>query len=282
MADYTPKILETDEDVLKTVLIHARDLDDAWHQCLAALVRGNGYVYKISKGSYENVEWRLEFDHIVVNVADPGKRPIVPITRELVPPPTDMKYVESVYLNKLVTTERGSGEDYTYGERNVAPAKFLEEVINGPFKLKKGFEDLNQMIKVVEDFTTKGHESNQEVIQIASPLDLWKKDPPCLRKIFCRVRYGKLHFITDWRSWDLWGGMPSNLAGLQLVKEFMAEQIGVRDGGMIADSQGLHLYSQSWEAVANEIQIPIERWKARNCDDIKKIYDRYSHQDKSL
>ena len=56
-----------------------------------------------------------------------------------------------------------------------------------------------------------------------------------------------LHFILYFRSWDLWGGFPSNLGGLQLVKQYMAEEIGVDDGEMVAVSKGLHLYEYSWE-----------------------------------
>ena len=74
------------------------------------------------------------------------------------------------------------------------------------------------------------------------PSDIKLDDPPCLRIIDTRVRYGKLHFILYFRSWDLWGGFPSNLGGLQLVKQYMAEEIGVEDGEIIAVSKGLHLY----------------------------------------
>ena len=62
-----------------------------------------------------------------------------------------------------------------------------------------------------------------------------------------RVRYGKLHFILYFRSWDLWGGFPSNLGGLQLVKQYMAEEIGIEDGEIIAVSKGLHLYDYVWD-----------------------------------
>jgi thymidylate synthase len=79
------------------------------------------------------------------------------------------------------------------------------------------------------------------------PSDIKLADPPCLRLIDTRVRYGKLHFILYFRSWDLWGGFPSNLGGLQLVKQYMAEEIGVRDGEMIAASKGLHLYEYAWD-----------------------------------
>ena len=43
------------------------------------------------------------------------------------------------------------------------------------------------------------------------------------------------------------GGFPSNLGGLQLVKQYMAEEIGVGDGEIIAVSKGLHLYDYAWD-----------------------------------
>jgi len=71
--------------------------------------------------------------------------------------------------------------------------------------------------------------------QVAHPTDVLLKDPPCLRSIFTRIQYGKLHFIIYFRSWDLWGGFPANLAGIQQMKEY------------IASSKGLHLYNYVWE-----------------------------------
>jgi thymidylate synthase len=62
-----------------------------------------------------------------------------------------------------------------------------------------------------------------------------------------RVRYGKLHFMLYFRSWDLWAGFPSNLAALQMVKEWMAKEIGVEDGEIMASSKGLHLYDYAWD-----------------------------------
>jgi thymidylate synthase len=54
----------------------------------------------------------------------------------------------------------------------------------------------------------------------------------CLRGVDTAIKYGKLHFSIHFRSWNLWNGLPANLACLQMVKEYMAEQIGVEDGEM--------------------------------------------------
>jgi thymidylate synthase len=62
-----------------------------------------------------------------------------------------------------------------------------------------------------------------------------------------RVREGRLNFVVYFRSWDLWAGFPSNLAAIQLLKEYMAGEIGVEDGELIAMSKGLHLYEYAWE-----------------------------------
>jgi len=44
----------------------------------------------------------------------------------------------------------------------------------------------------------------------------------------------------------LWAGFPSNLAGIQLLKEYMASEIGVEDGEMVVMSKGLHIYEYCW------------------------------------
>lgn len=65
----------------------------------------------------------------------------------------------------------------------------------------------------------------------------------CLRHIDTRIQDGKLHFSNVYfRSWDLWSGLPANLAGISMLQEHMANEIGVEQGEMICTSKGLHLY----------------------------------------
>ena len=53
--------------------------------------------------------------------------------------------------------------------------------------------------------------------------------------------------MVYFRSWDFWAGFPSNLAAIQLLKEYMADEIGVGDGELIASSKGFILYEYSWD-----------------------------------
>ncbi len=209
--------------MLNIISIEARDIPDAWYQCVYSIIN-RGYRYKIDRGSYEGQE-RLEFDYITVHIKHPGIRPLLPdIPPSLgIPNPVADGYLEE-YLPYLMTSEKQPTEDYTYGQ-------YLE----------------SQIAEVIRMYKEDGHGTNQAYMTVGNPETLYLKDPPCLRGIDTRIRYGKLHFMVYFRSWDLWGGFPANLGAIQMLKEYMAEEIGVEDGEIIAASKGLHLYDYIWE-----------------------------------
>ncbi|MBI4335141.1 MAG: thymidylate synthase [Candidatus Omnitrophica bacterium] len=230
---------------LRPVHIEAFDLDDAWFRCLCEILE-NGHVYKIDRGSYEG-QRRLEFDFVTVRVKNPAHQ-IIPIMPEGlgIPPPTSLDYIKQ-YLSYLLTGMKTATEDYTYGERLVEPKAKIEEVVAGKSMVREMPLNCNQIEEVIKIYKTQGFGTNQAVMEIGMPSDIKLSDPPCLRLIDTRVRYGKLHFFLYFRSWDLWGGFPSNLGGLELVKQYMAEEIGVENGEIIAASKGLHLYEYAWD-----------------------------------
>lgn len=234
-----------DEELLKPIFIDAFDLDDAWFQCLAQILE-KGHVYTITRGSYEGQK-RLEFDFVTLRVRKPGHQiiPIIPSGMSI-PAPTDMEYIQG-YLSYLLTGAKTNTEDYTYGERLVEPKARVKQNVDGKEMVREMPLEVNQVEEVIKIYREKGFGTNQAIMEIGMPSDIKLADPPCLRLIDTRVRYGKLHFVLYFRSWDLWGGFPSNLGGLQLVKQYMAEEIGVEDGEIIAVSKGLHLYEYSWE-----------------------------------
>ncbi|VBB45232.1 putative thymidylate synthase [uncultured Desulfatiglans sp.] len=203
--------------------IQARDLPDAWFQCVYRLLE-TGHEYTIERGSYEGQK-RLEFDYVTVHIRFPGTRPLLPdIPPALgIPNPVAEGYLES-YLPYLMTAVKQPGEDYTYGS-------YLEM----------------QIQEVIRMYREDGFGTNQAYMTVGNPEAIFLKDPPCLRGIDTRIRDGKLHFVVYFRSWDLWNGFPANLGAIQLLKEYMAGEIGVGDGEIIAASKGLHLYDYVWE-----------------------------------
>ena len=202
-------------------VITARDLSEAWFLSLRKTLT-EGYEYKIERGSYAG-QHRRELDLAVVKITHPGTRPLVPDVPQGVPPPTTMEYIES-YLPYLMTAHRAEGEQYTYGQ-------YLED----------------QIAEVIKMYREDGHNTNQAFMSVGDSRSIFLSDPPCLRGIDTRIRDNRLNFIVYFRSWDLWAGFPSNLAAIQLLKEYMAGEIGVNDGEIIAMSKGLHVYEYAWE-----------------------------------
>lgn len=233
------------KEFFEPVYIDAFDLDDAWFQCLLEIL-DHGHVYTITRGSYEGQK-RLEFDFITLRVKKPSHQ-IIPIIPEgmSIPAPTDMDYIQG-YLSYLLTGQKTETEDYTYGERLVDPKVRLKQDAQASGLIREMPLGVNQIEELIKLYKEKGFGTNQATMEIGMPSDIKLSDPPCLRIIDTRVRYGKLHFILYFRSWDLWGGFPSNLGGLQLVKQYIAEEIGVEDGEIIAVSKGLHLYDYAWD-----------------------------------
>jgi len=216
--------------------IEATTLSDAWFQCIYRIL-DVGRKYIIERGSYKGQQ-RLEFDYITVHIKYPGVRPLLPeIPPHLgIPNPVAEGYLEE-YLPYLMTFSKKSGEDYTYGER-------LSCWLTIRYR---DLYEVNQIDEIIRMYKRDGFNTNQACMEVGIPTDIELKDPPCLRLIDTRIKDDKLHFIVYFRSWDLWGGFPANLGAIQLLKEYMAGEIGVEDGEIIASSKGLHLYDYIWQ-----------------------------------
>ena len=244
--------------------VKARDLPDLWFQAVHDIL-DRGRRFKIDRGSYAG-QTRLEYDYFIGHVRHPGTQPLLPDIPAScgIPNPVEEAYIyggegyERSYIEYLMTGQKETGESYTYGERLTrAPltgdqlawweAGNTEIIDKREIDGKAVFEEdghiyLNQIEWVIKTYRQHGNRNNQMVLQVANPTDLTLLDPPCLRSIDTRIQDETLHFIVYFRSWDLWGGMPANLAAIQNLKDYMAGEIGVKDGEMIVESKGLHLY----------------------------------------
>lgn len=206
---------------MKPTFIEARDLSEAFFLCCREVL-ASGYEYVIDKGSFEG-QRRKEFDFITLQVKQPSTRPLAPDVPLGVPSPTNDAAIET-YMSYLITPEKQKNELYTYGE-DLAP----------------------QIPVVIERYRKDGPECNQLTMSVGSRDSMFLEHSQCLRVVDTRIRYGALHFMVYFRSWDLWAGFPVNLGGLQLLKEHIAKEIGVEDGELWALSKGLHLYEHCWE-----------------------------------
>lgn len=214
--------------------IKATTIPDAWFQCIWNIL-DNGFEYIIQHGSFVGNK-RLEFDFAIITINHPYAEPYDNMLPDIpeqynIPAPVEEGYVEQ-YLPYLMTGEIQPGEDYTYGERLCKVFSHM----NGLHEIY--ISQIDYFIQLLK----KSPKTNQAVLQIAQPSDCFLEDPPCLRHIDMRVKNGRLIFYPYFRSWDLWGGFPANLAGIAVLQKYMADEIGVKSGEIIASSKGLHIY----------------------------------------
>lgn len=251
--------------MLNPIFIKATDLSDAWFQTLYKIIE-KGRVFTIDRGSFEGQK-RLEFDFITVHITHPETVPLLPkINPDLgIPNPVDEKYLDD-YLTYLMTAEEKEGESYTYGQRicKFSAKKMQEDLIHQDMIVKENSNFVcNQMELMIWTYKNKGYRNNQMILQVGQPSDMLLLDPPCLRHIDTRISDGKLHFYPYFRSWDLGGGFPANLAGIELMKQYCASMIGVENGEIIASSKGLHLYGYYFEIA--------EKIRGKKIKDLRKI-----------
>lgn len=205
----------------KLILLNCIDIPDAWYMSLVALSK-HGYEYVNERGSFTGMN-RVEIkEAITITIAFPYSEPydsMLPVIPETlrIEPPVKKGYIEE-YLPYLMTETIQEGEQYTYGQRIAWQIEYWVEQLK---------ETPN---------------TNQAIIQIACPEDAYLEHPPCLRHIGIKIRQGRLVFYPYFRSWDLWSGMPANLAGLAVVQKYMADSLSLEMGGMTAVSHGLHIY----------------------------------------
>lgn len=242
---------------MNPTFIKARDLPDLWFQLLQETVE-KGRIYTVKKG--DGTERRMELDFMSAQVAYPNTRPLVPDIPPSFgfPPPVTMEYVEQ-YLPYYMTGEKAEGEHYTYGEdlhwqiewvidyykKHGESARQCYMAVGRPESLF--FYD--DTVDYVEFVSAKKRYGYDHIVgrQIDNFFNEHQEGSgPCLRGIDTAIKYGALHFSIHFRSWNLWNGLPANLACLQLVKEYMADRIGVKDGEMFVTCLKLSLQESVW------------------------------------
>ena len=195
-----------------------------------------GKEYTVERGSFKGHK-RWEFGSVSAQIDLPGIAPLIPEIPEWmnIPAPVTQEYLDNYFL-QLLSTAKPDNTVYTYG-MYLAPQ--IEKII----KILKETPANNQCCATIGDMDS---------------IDL--DDPPCMRTAQFNIRDSKLNMFLFFRSNDLYSGFPCNIAGMQLVKEYMADEIGVGDGQIFYYSSGLHLYDFQYDVAKQRIM----RWVGVN------------------
>lgn len=207
-----------------TNFVQASSIGEAWREVMLLCIR-KGWDFVVKQGSYEG-QIRKQLRYVTIVIKRPGERPLSPIMPPGIPGPTNDEKIDDYFARYIMSGEVAENEVYTYGTFIVAQVDRIIELLN----------------------KAKGN-TNQACIAIGDATTTFLNDPPCLRLISFKVVEGRLDMTVFFRSWDLYAGLPENLGGLQILKEFVLAHLNFpcQDGALIAYSDGLHLYDQYFD-----------------------------------
>lgn len=210
--------------MLKPFYYEATDINDAWFALLYNIFdQRYSRKYIIEKGSYEG-QTRVEYFWSIVRMKYPNNRPFITMPEgSSLPAPTDDETVDSYFTSYLMDDKLEENELYRYST-SIKP-------------------QLEEIIKMLNDSPN----TNQACMSIGSPDSINLSDPECLRVLDWRVIDDTLHVYVYFRSNDLYNAWPTNMGGIQLLKEFICEMTSLKDGEILYSSKGLHLYGFSEE-----------------------------------
>jgi len=231
---------------MKHLKVSAFDCPDAWFKVLNTIWR-EGDIFRVGFGSEETETKKL---NLTIEISNPENRPLVSDKA-----PCDFKYVQGYALEYLWCGEKQEDETYTYGSRLNHPINQVEEAINRYIEEQRD-RQVTMVIRLPDDI--KKYDNRKR-----------KSEPPCLSLIDTEILDNRMHLTCYFRSWDAFGGLPANIAGLQLFNEAFVSEINersnlsIKTGKLIFHSKNCHIYQRQYTLV-RELLEPKESSKRSN------------------
>jgi thymidylate synthase (methanogen type) len=107
------------------------------------------------------------------------------------------------------------------------------------------FPRINQMEYIVQKLKETPYSRRAQAITWRPLVDPYHEDPPCLQRIFMRIKNGKLIMQTTWRSRDLFRAWEANVNGMIRIQKNISDKLGVEMGHYLDFSNSLHIYGST-------------------------------------
>jgi thymidylate synthase (methanogen type) len=141
----------------------------------------------------------------------------------------------------------------------------LDKQISEQFGIEKipieiiDFPRINQIKYIIEKLKEKPYSRRAQAITWRPFVDPFHIDPPCLQRIYMRIKDKKLLMQTTWRSRDLFRAWEANVNGMIRIQKKVAAQLGVQVGHYLDFSNSLHIYGNT----ISEVKDILDRLKNR-------------------
>jgi len=107
------------------------------------------------------------------------------------------------------------------------------------------FPKIDQIEYIIKKLKEKPYSRRAQAITWRPLVDPFHTDPPCLQRIYMRVKDDKLIMQTTWRSRDLFRAWEANVNGMIRIQKYVADQLGLEMGHYVDFSNSLHIYGNT-------------------------------------
>ncbi|MEM1507929.1 MAG: thymidylate synthase [Candidatus Bathyarchaeia archaeon] len=217
-------------------------------------------------------------------IAEAWEESVLKCWREGAEVPTEYGEKSKEILGLLVVVEEPFSEPRVhrgdiYAAMKDSLRKYIEEVLEGTFDwaVKEGKihytyherlfnyppNGINQIGYIIEKLGKVNYSRRAQAITWVPEKDMWVDSPPCLQRIWCTVRGGKLIMHTSWRSRDIFRAMHMNMLAMTELQKMISEKLGLEVGAYVDFSNSAHIYEKIYGDVKRFIEV-LEKRKLSN------------------
>ena len=121
------------------------------------------------------------------------------------------------------------------------------------------FPKIDQIEYIIKKLKEKPYSRRAQAITWRPLVDPFHIDPPCLQRIYMRVKDDRLIMQTTWRSRDLFRAWEANVNGMIRIQKYVADQLGLEMGHYLDFSNSLHIYGNTISEVNDMFNRMIKR-----------------------
>ncbi len=219
------------------VAIKAKTVSEAWQKAVFECWNRGAQV------PTEYGEMSKELLGLIVVVEEPFAEPRVHRGDLLVAVKDSLtKYYDEVLRGTLDNAVKEGKIHYTYHER----------LFSYPPKA------ISQIDYVIRKLQETHYSRRAQAITWDPEKDVWVDSPPCLQRVWCTIRDGKLVLHTSWRSRDIFRAMHMNMLALTELQKMVSGQLNVEVGPYLDFSNSAHIYEKTYGDVKRFIRV-VER-----------------------
>jgi thymidylate synthase (methanogen type) len=138
------------------------------------------------------------------------------------------------------------------------------------------FPNVNQIECIIQKLKQEPYSRRAQAITWRPLVDPFHSDPPCLQRIYMRIKDDQLIMQTTWRSRDLFRAWEANVNGMIRIQKYVADQLNVDVGHYLDFSNSLHIYGNTFD----EVKDMLKRMKNKGeifPNEIKDLIDTKIH-----